>query len=72
MHDLVKIEGEKFLIRDMHSKALLNTNLDEINTYERQKTMIQNNQKIAEEVESLKQDMITIKNLLLQLLNKND
>jgi len=64
--NLVKVEDHPHLVKDMDSKAVLNTNLAALTEYRKKKEM-------QEEIQSLKSDVQDIKNTLntiLSLLNK--
>ena len=64
--NLVKVEDHPHLVKDMDSKAVLNTNLAALTEYRKKKEM-------QEEIQSLKSDVQDIKNTLntiISLLNK--
>jgi hypothetical protein len=70
----VKVEGHDNLVRDVRSKAIINTNTTEYQLYmsrirarERQGDAIRNTVK---EINDLKKDIYEIKNLLKEVLNK--
>jgi hypothetical protein len=70
----VKVEGHDNLVRDVRSKAIINTNTTEYQLYmsrirarERQGDAIRNTVK---EINDLKKDIFEIKNLLKEVLNK--
>jgi hypothetical protein len=70
----VKVEGHENLVRDVRSKAIINTNTTEYQLYmsrirarERQGDAIRNTVK---EINDLKKDIFEIKNLLKEVLNK--
>jgi len=70
----VKVEGHEDLIRDVRSKAIINTNTTEYQLYmarirarEKQGDAIRNTVK---EINDLKKEMYEIKNLLKEVLNK--
>lgn len=67
--ETVSIEGQSNLQRDLHSKALLNTNKNELSRYMQQKSILDRNKNLAEEVAVLQQDMNEIKQLLRTLLD---
>jgi len=66
-----KIIDNPDLIRDMHSKAVLNTNLDKYNEYKNKKQFFKDLMNQGKEIEDLKQDVGEIKELLKQLIAKN-
>jgi len=70
----VKVEGHEDLVRDVRSKAIINTNTTEYQPYmarirarEKQGDAIRNTVK---EINDLKKEMYEIKNLLKEVLNK--
>ena len=70
----VKVEGHDNLVRDVRSKAIINTNTTEYQLYmsrirarEKQGYAIRNTVK---EINDLKKEMYEIKNLLKEVLNK--
>ena len=60
---LAKVKDHPHLVKDMESKAVLNTNYAALVEYKRKKQM-------EEEFNSLKSDMEDIKKMLQVLLNK--
>lgn len=65
----MKIKDHENLIRDEKSNAVLNTDVSGLKAYrERRKKNLQ----MVQDVENLKSDVSEIKNLLLQLIEKND
>lgn len=72
--ELIKVEGNPGLARDVNSLAIINTDKTEYENYIKQRDMLQE-QKLqaytqAEEIASLKQDFAEIKQLLLSIINK--
>ena len=70
----LKVEGHENLVRDVRSKAIVNTNSSEYKIYmsrfrtrEKQGDEIRNTIK---EINNLKQELFEIKNLLKEVLNK--
>jgi hypothetical protein len=70
----LKVEGHEDLVRDVRSKAIVNTNSSEYKIYmsrfrtrEKQGDEIRNTIK---EINNLKQELFEIKNLLKEVLNK--
>jgi hypothetical protein len=63
----VKIKDNLELERDIHSNAVINTNM---NGYENRLNQIKNQQKFNDEFQSLKADMAEIKELLKTLGGK--
>lgn len=68
--DTVPIDHNPKLFRDMHSKAILNTDTTELNNYTLQRNKMQTINQLQDDVLHLKQDMMTIKELLTILVNK--
>ena len=69
----VRVNGSEF-VRDTKSMGLSNTNTTERNEYYAKLRLIQNQKeginKVNEEINALKNDVLEIKTLLSQLLNK--
>ena len=67
---IINIEGEKDLVRDRNSKALLNTNLESLKAY---KIKSNANLKIVEyenDINTLKTEIVEIRKTLEILVNK--
>ena len=62
-----KVENEASLVRDMQNNALLNIDNDGLQAYRKRKNA---NLQLKSDVDELKEEMKTIKNLLLEMLNK--
>mgnify|MGYP005988839737 CR=1 FL=1 len=74
MNNHVKIEGHPNLLRDKHSKGVINTNTVEYQKYmtvqlakKSEKMKIQN---MCDEINTLKDEMRDIKRMLMQVLEK--
>ena len=71
----LKVEGFDNLIRDTKSSAIINTNVTEYQLYmKRLKARQQDTNQIqnaCREINSLKQEMIEIKNLIKEMVNKD-
>jgi len=65
----VKTDAENF-IRDRKNAAVLNTDLDSLATYKKERERILRADSIVEDVNSLKKEFSEIKDLLIQLVNK--
>lgn len=69
----LKIEGNPSLIKDNSSKAILNTNEFEYKNYILSKSQKDSDMKkinkMEEELSSLKEDILEIKSLLVNILN---
>lgn len=75
MEQYLKVSGHENLVRDMSSKAVINTSMVEYEEYmarrkakEQEKELIT---KQAEEINNLKSELSEIKQLLIELLNKD-
>jgi DNA-binding ferritin-like protein len=69
----IKVENEPNLIRDTHSKAIINVDPSGYNRYLLQKQKIKNEkekiEKLEQNVSSLKQDISEIRNILSDLVH---
>jgi hypothetical protein len=65
----VKTDAENF-IRDRKNAAVLNTDLDSLAAYKKERGRILRADSIVEDVNSLKKEFSEIKDLLIQLVNK--
>ncbi len=65
----VKTDAENF-IRDRKNAAVLNTDLDLLVAYKKERERILRADSIVEDVNSLKKEFSEIKDLLIQLVNK--
>lgn len=68
MIDKLKVEGHSNLYRDVNSGAVVNSNRDE---YERYMLAKANRDNMVNEINTLKQELDEIKQLLKQLTNGN-
>lgn len=68
MIDKLKVEGHSNLYRDVNSGAVINSNRDEYETYMKAKL---NRDNMISEINTLKQELDEIKQLLKQLTNGN-
>ena len=75
MSDYKQVEEDGDLIRDMHSKAIINTNKSAyFAAVQRKKVMQQQKDELRDatrEINTLKSEMHEIKSLLLQLVEKD-
>ena len=75
MSEYKPVEGHSDLIKDMHSKAVINTNRSAyLAAVQRKKTFIAQQDSIRDatrEINILKSEMHEIKSLLLQLVDKD-
>jgi len=67
MTDYYKVEGNDSLVRDVSSKAIINTNVKEYQNYVEKRNMMA---KQKQEIDSLKKDMSEIKEMLATLIGK--
>lgn len=65
----VKTDAENF-IRDRRTAAVLNTDRDSLLIYKKERERILRADSIVEDVNSLKKEFSEIKDLLIQLVNK--
>lgn len=63
--ELIRVEDHPSLVRNKHSKALLNTDIAALQEYK-------NKKKISERVDSLTEEVSEIKQLLTQILVRLD
>jgi|SaaInl3SG_22_DNA_1037383.scaffolds.fasta_scaffold14477_2 hypothetical protein len=63
------IEDDERLLRDRHSKALINTDREALEAYRRQREMRKKNKSIENRVESLENKMDLLLNKLDRLLD---
>jgi hypothetical protein len=68
MIDKLKVEGHSNLYRDVSSGAVINSNRDEYERYMKAKS---NRDNMVNEINTLKQELDEIKQLLKQLTNGN-
>jgi hypothetical protein len=67
----IPVEGNKDLVRDSGTKAILNINNEAFEAFKRNRERIRQTDKIVEEHESMKNELSEIKSLLKQLLEKS-
>ncbi len=71
----LKVSGHENLVRDMSSKAVINTSMVEYEEYMARRRAKEQEQELitkqAEEINNLKSDISVIKQLLVELLNKD-
>lgn len=65
----VKTNKENF-VRDTKTNAIINTDVVAFEAYKRERDRILKADALAEEVDSIKNEIYDIKNLLQQILNK--
>jgi hypothetical protein len=68
--DYMKVRDKPELIRDVKSKAILNTDTQALNKYKEERDFKLKLQKIVQENDQMKNDINEIKNLLLKVLEQ--
>jgi len=68
--ETVPINNEKYLLRELSSKAILSTDRISMQRYKEQTTIIERNKQQISEVDVLKKEVALIKDLLQQILFK--
>ena len=62
MNSLIPVKEHPSLLRDKNSKALINTDIAALNEYK-------NKKKMAEDVDTLKKDILELKQLMLLVVD---
>jgi len=74
--DYIKVEGHSNLVRDNRTKAILNLDMDEYNSYQKIKKIkekeINRVKQLESDVNGMKNDLDEIKNLLRSLVNGSE
>ena len=77
MHKLIGIDDHKGLVRDMHSKAVLNIDIQAKNEHKRKKEfmkkLMEDSEKLKElesSINNIKNDVSEIKNMFIQLVQQ--
>jgi hypothetical protein len=70
MNDYLKVKDRPDLIRDTHSKAILNKDLNALNKYREERDFKLKLANVVEEHNDLKKDVSEIKDLLNKLLER--
>lgn len=68
---MIKIEGQKHLVRDPHSKAILNTNRQKIEEYRLKTEAIKKQKEQEQEIQNLKVQVNEILQILKEIRDKN-
>jgi|APCry1669188879_1035177.scaffolds.fasta_scaffold115586_2 hypothetical protein len=68
MNNRLKVIDHPDLVRDAESKAILNTNLSELDKYKQEREQRRKLNEIAQSYDQLKDDVDSIKNMLQQIL----
>ena len=75
MARIVKIDGKDGLVRDISTRAIINTNVSEYQNYINRRDAAMNKQKQIEEhtedINNIKTELSEIKQMLLMLINKS-
>ena len=64
----LKVKGKPNLVRDTHTKALLNTDTSHIRKHDKRMKDIQHQEQIDKDIDILKNDIGEIKSMLKQIL----
>ena len=67
---LINIEGERDLVRDRNSKALLNTNNESLKAYKIKRNANNKNLEYENDINTLKTEIVEIRKTLELLVNK--
>jgi len=67
MSNYIKVEGHTSLIRDEHSSAIVNTDINAYRLAKKRRELFKNQ---TEEINSLREEMSELKNLMKELLEK--
>jgi len=74
MDNLIPVEGRTDLYRDLESGAIINTNYNAYKQHMQHLEEVKNEkmrlQKLEEDFDMIKEDIMDIKNLLVKLINK--
>jgi hypothetical protein len=65
-----QVEKNPSLIRDMNTQAILNKDIEKLNAYKKERDYRFRVNKMVEEFDDVKSDILEIKNLLKKILNK--
>jgi hypothetical protein len=65
-----KVKENPELIRDMDSKAVLNTNLTALQSYKKKREKQQEIQSAVDDINTMKQDINDLKSLMQRILDK--
>lgn len=66
----IKIEKSQNIIRDLNSKALMNTDINALDTYKKQVSLLKSNSDISNKINKLEEEVGDLKNLLNLILEK--
>ena len=68
MQGYVKIKDKPGLIRDLHSKAILNTNIEELKEYKSKVALAERINVVENQLNTMKKDVETIKQILTTIV----
>ena len=71
MTDFAKVKDHKGLIRDLNSKAILNVDNEALTEHRNRKNVMKKMVDTTEKIEKLENDINQIKDMLIQLIQKN-
>lgn len=66
----LKVENEETLIRDSETKAILNTDRSALKRHDMRKVLVDREKRRDAEINSLRQDITEIKDLIKQFLSR--
>ena len=73
LNNIVKVEGHASLVRDMSSNAIISTNDSDYEAYRKRRELEKKRQSMIDdhvkEIESIKQDVLEIKQMLSMLIS---
>ncbi len=71
MTQFAKVIDHKYLIRDLYSKAILNTDISIVKKHEKRIMDLQKEESREKEINTLKSEVLDLRNLILNYINKN-
>ena len=66
----VQIQDHPNLVRDTHSKAILNTDSNKLKSYEAQRRQMEAAKDTVKQISEMKEELAMIKQILMELVNK--
>jgi hypothetical protein len=70
MNNFAKVKDHKYLIRDMESKAILNTDVEALENHRKKKSMMKNVMENNNKIHELESDIKEVKEMLSCLLER--
>jgi protein subunit release factor A len=70
MKKIAKVQDNPDLIRDMGTQAILNTNIDALSAYKKQKAKHREIDQAFDDINNMKQEMSELKTLMQRILDK--